>query len=128
MTKTGWPVVQVSDLRPSDLAALADVIDEALEREQPFALALPEEPAEWQRLLDSSPEIRRRLRRRRAALGTWCAGVAQVVPPGRLERMTPLALRQAEVIWGCRTAAFESEGDASRWLRDRLEARVAVAA
>src|SRR4051812_18463790 len=87
---------------PADLETLASELDAALAREEVFTLRLsgPADLESLEALLWSAPEVRRRLRRRRAALAAWCdyaefAGAA----------LTPAELRRAELIWGCRVVA-----------------------
>jgi hypothetical protein len=120
----GWPLVVVSASLPSDLDAVADALEAALSREEPFAVTVlaPNGISEWQRLLWLSPEARRRLRRIRAALGTWCAGVAHVVGPEAPEGVTAAAFWQAELTWGCATVATRRRADATAWLSARLAA------
>jgi hypothetical protein len=117
--RTGWPVVEVavSDAETLDLAV--GELEEIVAAEQPFALLVsgPATLAAWERLLWGAPHARRRLRRLRPALGTWCRGTAHVVAD---DAEAPAALRLAGLSWGCAAQAFTDAPAARSWLRGSL--------
>ena len=116
-------VVEVRVAAPNELDQLIDELENIVAAERPFALLVEGPPNldAWQRLLWGSPQARRRLRRLRPALGTWCVGSAHVVAEGR-EALTRAALRPAELAWGCTAAAFADRGQARHWLDARMAA------
>lgn len=120
--RSGWPVVEVTVAGPEELEQAVDELEAIVATEQPFALLVhgPSSLAAWQRLLWGSPSARRRLRRLRPSLGTWCAGSAHVVDEDCPSRA---ALRPAELAWGCHAQAFADPPQARRWLSENLAAR-----
>jgi hypothetical protein len=120
--RTGWPVVEVVVGGPRELDRVIDELEEIVAAEQPFALLVSGPPslAAWQDLLWGSPEARRRLRRLRPSLGTWCRGSAHLVEE---DVDSPAALRPAELAWGCAAQAFADSPRAHSWLRDSLAGR-----
>ena len=115
-------VVEVRVAAPRELDQLIDELERIVAAERPFALLVdgPRDLDAWQRLLWGSPQARRRLRRLRPALGTWCVGSAHVVDG--CEALTRAALRPAELAWGCAAAAFDDRGQARSWLDARMAA------
>ena len=116
-----WGAEGILSLRiatPADAVEAVARLERELERERRFAVVVegPADIAHLQRILARSPEARRRLRRMRPALGTWCAGVAHVVLD------VPGVVWPAEVLWGCRATATAQRDGAEAWLRARLTA------
>lgn len=104
---------------------MIDELERIVASERPFALLVagPPDLAAWRRLLWGSPEARRRLRRLRPSLGTWCVGSAHLVHADCRDSSTPAALRPAELAWGCAAGAFADRQQARSWLRDHLADR-----
>ena len=109
-------IVAVRIAKPADAEAAVARLERELDRERRFALLVegPVDVAHLERLLGQAPGARRRLRRMRPALGTWCAGVAHVVED------VPEVTWPAEVLWGCRATAAAQRDGAEAWLKARL--------
>jgi hypothetical protein len=127
--RSQWPVVTVSVAEPADLDALADELELLLADERPFALSVvaPRDLDALQEMLWEAPAARRRLRRQRARLAAWCEATAHVLEPNAFARISPSALRYAELIWGCATVAADCEEEASTVLRNLLATRPVAA-
>jgi hypothetical protein len=123
--RSAWPVVEVTVDRPEELEVMIDELEEIVASERPFALLVsgPADLAAWRHLLWGSPDARRRLRRLRPSLGTWCVGSAHLVGNETRDLPTPAALRPAELAWGCAAGAFADRKQARSWLRDHLADR-----
>ena len=117
--RTGWPVVEVAVGGVEELDVAIGELEEIVAAEQPFALLVsgPTTLAAWERLLWRAPHARRRLRRLRPALGTWCRGTAHVVSD---DADSPAALRLAGLSWGCAAKAFTDAPAARSWLHGSL--------
>ena len=126
--RTAWPVLTVSVEEPADLDTLADELELVLAEEQPFALRVvaPRDLSALQRMLWSAPAARRRLRSQRPRLAAWCEAAAHVLDPHALARMSPFALRYAELIWGCAAVASDCEERAMERLLTLLAERRAA--
>lgn len=122
--RTGWPVVEVVVDGAEELERAVCELEEIVAAEQPFALLVSGPPslAAWQRLLWAAPDARRRLRRLRPSLGTWCQGSAHLV---EADVDSPVELAPAELTWGCAAKAFTEPPQARSWLRDSLAVRAA---
>lgn len=120
--RSAWPVVEVAVGGPDELDEMIDELEELVAQERPFALLVsgPADLVAWRHLLWGSPEARRRLRRLRPSLGTWCVGSAHLVDDVRRALPTPAALRPAELAWGCAAGAFADRRQADSWLHDHL--------
>jgi hypothetical protein len=102
------------------LGVLLVRVAEALERERPFGL-LVASPAPI--VPDASTrELLRPLRRRRAEIGTWCLGVAYVLPPAAAARFGRFDEITACCLWGCDVTAVGDMAAARAWLLARFDA------
>lgn len=112
-----WPFVVLRLNDETDGVTMIGALEAALRREQPFALAIAA-PERW---LDAPSEGERGnwLRRNRAEVGTWCRGVAYVLPTAALAGKDR-RLQEAARIWGCPTKVTDRLEDALGWSRELL--------
>jgi hypothetical protein len=68
------------------------------------------------------PETRQWLRSNRAAIGTWCRGVAYVWLDPRARLHNARHLRRAPYLWATRVEEFGCVGEARAWLHAQLRA------
>ncbi|WP_413105022.1 hypothetical protein [Streptomyces sp. Inha503] len=120
----GWPVLHVHavDLPQGEARALVvRVLEEALERDEPFGAAV-EMPwgAPAERGGDEAVQQVRAVRSLRPRLAERCRGLVFVLPVGEQERHAKV-LRSGDQVWGCPTMAADTSEAARDWLRSRLE-------
>jgi hypothetical protein len=117
-----WPVLSASldeEVGEADLAALLGGVESALEQRAPFVvLILAPSRLLGDKAHDAAPL--RRLRRRRAEVGTWCRGVAYVLAGELGPGEQGTATRSAERLWGCPIHIGQSLDEARDWLVARL--------
>jgi len=117
-----WPlvVVRLDDIAgTAELAALLGAVTSALERRRPFGVLLAcERPLTD---ADAETEPLRWLRRRRAEVGTWCRGVAYVLPADAAMRFGAGQRAAARRLWGCDVEGAPDVEAARAWLLARLD-------
>jgi hypothetical protein len=117
---TGWPIVEVrldAQPGPPDVAAIVDAIERSLERREAFGLIVVT-PMLLRTIDEPAAPRLAWVRKHRAEVGTWCRGVAYVLP--RLTRSVALAARADELQWGCAVVALRTTDEARGWMAARL--------
>ncbi|MEU3550315.1 hypothetical protein [Streptomyces longwoodensis] len=120
---SGWPLLHigVAGLSHGDARALvAQTLDEALRRGEPFGAVMEMPPGVPQ---NENPDGRlqqvRAVRRLRPGLTERCRGLAFVLRPEQREQHAKVML-SGDKVWGCPTFPADSTEAARDWLRDRL--------
>lgn len=119
---SGWPLVAVrlDDVsRMAERAALVGVVSSALERRRPFGLLVAAKSPLTD--ADAHDEPLRWLRRRRTEVGTWCRGVAYVLPVETIARFDTAERAAARRLWGCEVEAVRDADAARAWLLARFD-------
>jgi hypothetical protein len=96
-------------------------IDNHVNACRPFAVGVVMQSEElFAKCMEGESSLRRWVRPQRASIGTWCCGIAYVVPSPSAPRRWDRIGDEHQWLWGCPVRVLGDVTSANAWLAERL--------